>query len=1088
MSTLDDLNSTTPPPVPPDRVTAKENPSDATDVEGASKELKDLGEPRSDMSDYTENRSQDQVLDAPVTTPADVTSPVSADSSFSAESADGPRDPFEDIEGPDLDTTDMDRAEAVEAELATLYQEKTPPDLERLERLVGEHFLLTQLPDVDTTRERVLRREQWADAFKAKKIEAMALVNARPDVGGGKKALYQSLSMQKTYVDSIAPRITASILARTDRIVMVESKAGSDRSEQIMAEYQPDGPFEGTYLRLKAGSADFLSLVKTVVPSATSSYARAVYDELVSLSDLVPSVRENTDRDVLLFANGLVHIGRARRERDELAEQDRLDEFDPLEPFDPDVVRLFKSPYRLLPSYERVEVTSLRDDGTDPMQWEVVDGIREWATDDKSFHNLMRVVRCAINPMEAPHRCILLYGTGRNGKGTFCELLRHIIGPDRCSAVPIHKFEEDTQVIDMVGRAANIVDELPASGFIRETDRFKALTGGGPVTAHELYTQGVTTFTFSGLLVQCANEMPTSRDKSLGFIERFLPIAFDQCFPEDTVARRDIQAELIGRTDVLESLIAYVLWVEDPDRGFQLSERMQELKGVMRREGQPLETWVDEVLPELLEDGYEGYTYSLLQVFYQSETQHEASQTTVTRAVKKWIRDHPDCGWGVAENTTSFEPLTRSSSWRVEAHAKALFQDGWGDGDLREGCLARGRLGAKVSVRTRGIVRTRPMTITAARALGDKETVARIEAEAQAAKVATQAAKQELIDVSARALARARSYEPVPALPTSGPAVGDTSVMRPCDMTREDCFAELPRLRKVMKAVEEEVKDIEEDIKKAAEADMPECGLLDDRHKEVDTRRKEVMGQLLNLERNAGRFSHLASLPEDRYVEFLEVEAALVREQAPAPEAPARRDTDATGEPSLHVYHVYELSVGGLVAEAKRLHGLLAHAKANGEPVIDLGAQLEVLLREVSLRLGFMRGIPSLRGLFDDDIKKLESVVADQDAPPVLTEPDLPAALVRYLHSKASVPAAPAHRDTAALDVDDLDEDECRIEVARLRKAIGENSRHGVPVTNLEPRRDAVEDRLGHLVAQRDADEDSDEPVSAPPTSAGSDD
>lgn len=1094
MSTLDDRNRTTPPPVPPDRVTANENPSDATDVEGASKELKDLGELRSDMSDYTENRSQDQVLDAPVTTPADAPSLVSADSSFSAESAPSVNEdgivPLDreaaDVEAYAAQCADADDVELTEEVTAitrrfgsavltpdvvtTLQSDSWVPSVDGVRKLVSDQFFaaLDREGLASTTPLDVL-----ADLLHAFELRAARMVNGRPDVSTGAKGTYMRVKVP----EGLRPVDAARLMARAFPLIYLsaaddDSGARADRATQLLLRYRDAGTDEGLYTSLAPG--EFRMMLREMTDSASLAYAAEVEDAMRSLVIEVPSRVPFGGSSIIAFRNGLFDTAAPEKG---------------VQPFSPDIVVTSKVYVSLPASYAPVLRESIDDATGDRDTWDVVTWIST-LVDPQDVPFVMQVLRCAVDPVKAATALRLMVvatGTGRNGKSTLSLILRAITGEQFVSGISLTDFGEHFGVETIIGKRAIICDDNDADNVFKSTGVWKSIADHKPF---EVKRKGLPAlpYRFTGLNWQNLNGDFRSRDKSNAFRRRVALLDFPHDFTG--VQHSDIE-DFVVDEEVLSSLVAYLMYELEDFDVVKPSAHMTEAWEDMTREDSPIQDWIDINLANVLDDGFDAWHLGLLYVGFRDDMGEGAKAVTERQfagEVKAWVKAHPDCGWrevGRDEMLTFRRFMTARSSF-VSAHLRAYERSGWEVEEYSDQLsLRHGKLS---TLRGRGIVRTHPATLEAAEALGDKETVARIEAEAQAAKVATQAAKQELIDVSARALARARSYEPVPALPTSGPAVGDTSVMRPCDMTREDCFAELPRLRKVMKAVEEEVKDIEEDIKKAAEADMPECGLLDDRHKEVDTRRKEVMGQLLNLERNAGRFSHLASLPEDRYVEFLEVEAALVREQAPAPEAPARRDTDATGEPSLHVYHVYELGVGGLVTETKRLRGLLAHAKANGEPVIDLGAQLEVLLREVSLRLGFMRGIPSLRGLFDDDIKKLESVVADQDAPPVLTEPDLPAALVRYLHGKASVPAAPAHRDTAALDVDDLDEDECRIEVARLRKTIGENSRRGVPVTNLEARRDAVEARLGRLVAQRDADGDSDELVSAPPTSAGSDD
>ena len=60
------------------------------------------------------------------------------------------------------------------------------------------------------------------------------------------------------------------------------------------------------------------------------------------------------------------------------------------------------------------------------------------------------------------HKAIMLYGHGRNGKGTLLRLLESFLGINNCSHVSLQKLVSDRFApVDLVGKAANIFGDLP---------------------------------------------------------------------------------------------------------------------------------------------------------------------------------------------------------------------------------------------------------------------------------------------------------------------------------------------------------------------------------------------------------------------------------------------------------------------------------------------------------------------------------------------------------------------------------------------------------------------------------------------------
>lgn len=127
------------------------------------------------------------------------------------------------------------------------------------------------------------------------------------------------------------------------------------------------------------------------------------------------------------------------------------------------------------------------------------------------------------------HRAIMLYGHGRNGKGTLLRLFEAFLGAENCSHVNLQKLVGDRFApIDLVGKAANIFGDLPQKD-LSETDTFKCLTGGDTIRVEAKFMKAFD-FKNEAKLMFSANNLPKTTDSSIGFYTRWIIIIFSNQF------------------------------------------------------------------------------------------------------------------------------------------------------------------------------------------------------------------------------------------------------------------------------------------------------------------------------------------------------------------------------------------------------------------------------------------------------------------------------------------------------------------------------------------------------------------------------
>lgn len=144
------------------------------------------------------------------------------------------------------------------------------------------------------------------------------------------------------------------------------------------------------------------------------------------------------------------------------------------------------------------------------------------------------------------HKAFCLVGGGRNGKSTFLDVLRAVVGSGSYSTVSMSKLDKEFSLVNIDGKLANIVEESPTDEINAEV--FKTLVGGGEIqAAHKGFDEY--TFRCNARFVFACNDMPVFRDKSVGLEERLVFMPFNRFFAEherDTEMTEKLLTELPG--------------------------------------------------------------------------------------------------------------------------------------------------------------------------------------------------------------------------------------------------------------------------------------------------------------------------------------------------------------------------------------------------------------------------------------------------------------------------------------------------------------------------------------------------------------
>lgn len=140
------------------------------------------------------------------------------------------------------------------------------------------------------------------------------------------------------------------------------------------------------------------------------------------------------------------------------------------------------------------------------------------------------------------HKLAFFYGQGRNGKGTWVELVAHLAG-DYAGSIGIDSLaEQDRQ--RRGDQATPDIARLPGVRFLRVSEPkkgmswndglLKQLTGGDPVDARHLH-KSFFTFLPDFKITVSGNNKPRGRDITHGFWARMQLVPWDETIPEDEI-------------------------------------------------------------------------------------------------------------------------------------------------------------------------------------------------------------------------------------------------------------------------------------------------------------------------------------------------------------------------------------------------------------------------------------------------------------------------------------------------------------------------------------------------------------------------
>jgi len=235
-------------------------------------------------------------------------------------------------------------------------------------------------------------------------------------------------------------------------------------------------------------------------------------------------------------------------------------------------------------------------------------------------------------------KAFILTGDKSNGKSTFLDCIKAILGEQNISALDLKELGDRFTTSMMFGKLANIGDDI-GDDFLQgsQVSIFKKVVTGNRIKA-ERKGQDPFEFNPSIKLLFSANDIPRMKDKTGAVLRRLVIIPFNATFTKDDPEYNPyIKYDLIQQESI-EYLIQ--LGVQGLKRvlenqGFTKSEQVQQQLDDYETENNPIVAFIAEVGADGIENQLTSDVFKRYQIFCNDNNMNPMSNIVFSKQINK---------------------------------------------------------------------------------------------------------------------------------------------------------------------------------------------------------------------------------------------------------------------------------------------------------------------------------------------------------------------------------------------------------------------------------------------------------------------
>ena len=263
--------------------------------------------------------------------------------------------------------------------------------------------------------------------------------------------------------------------------------------------------------------------------------------------------------------------------------------------------------------------------------------------DDKKLRMMVEeILGHALLTHSFPHKAFFFVGEkGGNGKSTFLEMVRGMLGDSLISNVSIERIDtDDTSTATMQGKLANLADDENDVLF-EKSGNFKSLVSGDRVLLRPIYKQPIILENIASLIVTC-NKVPRFKDRTGGLARRIIVVPCDNTLPEnqfDMTLKRHLLTDDTSRSYVLNLAIAGIKRIRENGNTFTRVPRSEEATKEYLMDNDLVGRYLGEMGEHLEIEGKptkECYNQFIEWCIELGENGYKVNQNAFGRAIKKY--------------------------------------------------------------------------------------------------------------------------------------------------------------------------------------------------------------------------------------------------------------------------------------------------------------------------------------------------------------------------------------------------------------------------------------------------------------------
>lgn len=253
--------------------------------------------------------------------------------------------------------------------------------------------------------------------------------------------------------------------------------------------------------------------------------SKARTEVLKYLEITCPNNEQTADANLIAFQNGILDITTGE-----------------MKDFDPNIVLTNKIPWK----YDSTAYSALADKT-----------LNKLACGDPSIRALLEecIGYCFYRRNELS-KAFILTGDKANGKSTFLDMVKNVLGTGNYSALDLAELDERFSVATMAGMLANIGDDI-SDEFLhgRSIANFKKIVSGNHVKAEVKNDPNIFFMKPSVKLLFSANDIPRMKDKTGAVLRRLVIVPFNARFSPNDPDYDPFIAYKLKAPEVMEYLI-----------------------------------------------------------------------------------------------------------------------------------------------------------------------------------------------------------------------------------------------------------------------------------------------------------------------------------------------------------------------------------------------------------------------------------------------------------------------------------------------------------------------------------------------------